>query len=42
VHVAVTIDDDPGRAWGLERMPGHRFFFAPEEIEAEEEPRRHA
>jgi hypothetical protein len=42
VHVAVTIDADPGRAWGLERMPGHRFFFAPEEIEAEEEPRKHA
>ena len=33
VHVAVTLDDDPGREWGLERMPGHRFFFAPEEIE---------
>jgi hydrogenase maturation protease len=33
LHVAVTIDDDPGREWGLERMPGHRFFFSPEEIE---------
>ncbi|MBA3776990.1 MAG: hypothetical protein H0X11_11210 [Betaproteobacteria bacterium] len=33
VHVAVTIDDDPGRDLGLERMPGHRFFFAPEEVE---------
>ena len=33
VHVAVTIDDDPGRDFGLQRMPGHRFFFAPEEIE---------
>jgi hypothetical protein len=33
VHVAVTLDEDPGREWGLERMPGHRFFFAPEEIE---------
>ena len=33
VHVAVTIDDDPGRDFGLERMPGHRFFFAPEEVE---------
>jgi hypothetical protein len=42
VHVAVTIDADPGRAWGLERMPGHRFFFAPEEIEADEEPRMQA
>ena len=33
VHVAVTIDDDPGRDLGLERMPGHRFFFAPDEVE---------
>ncbi|CAN7561905.1 hypothetical protein LJR029_001640 [Caballeronia sp. LjRoot29] len=33
VHVAVTIDCDPGRDFGLARMPGHRFFFAPDEIE---------
>jgi len=33
VHVAVTIDDDPGREFGLQRMPGHRFFFAPDEVE---------
>ncbi len=33
VHVAVTVDDDPGKDFGLQRMPGHRFFFAPEEIE---------
>ena len=33
VHVAVVIDADPGREFGLERMPGHRFFFSPEEIE---------
>ena len=33
VHVAVTVDDDPGREFGLERMPGHRFFFAPDEVE---------
>lgn len=33
VHVAVTIDDDPGREWGDARMPGHRFFFSPTEIE---------
>ncbi|WP_397448603.1 hypothetical protein [Pseudomonas sp. NA-150] len=39
VHVAVTVDDDPGREWGLQRMPGHRFFFSPEEIQAlEPEP----
>jgi len=33
VHVAVIVDDDPGREFGLERMPGHRFFFSPEEVE---------
>lgn len=33
VHVAVTLDDDPGRDMGLERMPGHRFFFSPDEVE---------
>ena len=33
VHVAVTILDDPGRDLGMDRMPGHRFFFAPDEIE---------
>lgn len=33
VHIAVTVDDDPGREFGLDRMPGHRFFFSPEEVE---------
>jgi hypothetical protein len=33
LHVAVAVDDDPGREFGLARMPGHRFFFSPEEIE---------
>jgi hypothetical protein len=33
IHIAVVIDDDPGRDLGLLRQPGHRFFFAPEEIE---------
>jgi hypothetical protein len=40
VHVAVVLEADPGREFGLERMPGHRFFFAPEEIEPVEEERR--
>src|SRR5271163_4349061 len=31
-HVVVILDDDPGRAIGP-RAPGHRFFFAPEELE---------
>lgn len=33
VHVAVTIEDDPGRDLGLGRFPGHRFFFSAEEME---------
>jgi hypothetical protein len=33
VHVAVTLDEDPGKDFGMQRMPGHRFFFGPDEIE---------
>jgi hydrogenase maturation protease len=33
IQLAVAIDDDPGRDLGLRRQPGHRFFFAPEEVE---------
>jgi hypothetical protein len=33
VHIAVVIEDDPGRDLGMLRHPGHRFFFSPEEIE---------
>jgi hydrogenase maturation protease len=32
-HVAVTLDDDPGRDLGDARFPGHRFFFRTDEIE---------
>ena len=31
-HVAVTLDDDPGKDLGQARQPGHRFFFKPDEI----------
>jgi hydrogenase maturation protease len=31
--VAVVLDDDPGRDLGFARQPGHRFFFAPDELE---------
>ncbi len=34
VHLAVIVDDDPGKDLGLLRQPGHRFFFRPEEVEA--------
>lgn len=33
VYLAVTLADDPGRDLGMARMPGHRFFFSPEEVE---------
>src|SRR3954462_6546260 len=33
VHLAVTLEDDPGRALGEARRPGHRFFFGPDEVE---------
>jgi hypothetical protein len=36
-HLAVVIDDDPGRDLGLMRQVGHRFFFSPEEIEPADE-----
>jgi hydrogenase maturation protease len=38
VQLAVVLEDDPGRALGVAaggpaRAPGHRFFFAPDEVE---------
>ncbi len=33
VHVAVVLTDDPGRDLGAAVQIGHRFFFAPEELE---------
>ena len=33
VHIAVVIDDDPGRELGMMRQTAHRFFFSPEEVE---------
>ena len=33
VYVAVTVDDDPGRDLGDLRQPGHRFFYAVDEVE---------
>jgi hydrogenase maturation protease len=33
MHVCVVVDDDPGRDIGLMRQPGHRFFFATNEVE---------
>jgi hydrogenase maturation protease len=33
LRLAVVVEDDPGRDLGERRQPGHRFFFAPEEVE---------
>jgi hypothetical protein len=33
IHLAVTVEDDPGRDFGIARQIGHRFFFGPEEVE---------
>jgi hydrogenase maturation protease len=33
VHLAVVVEDDPGRDLGQRRQPGHRFFFSPAEVE---------
>ena len=29
LHLAVVVEDDPGRDLGMLRQPGHRFFFRP-------------
>jgi hydrogenase maturation protease len=39
VRLAVTVEDDPGRDLGERRQPGHRFFFAPDEVEPLRGPR---
>jgi hydrogenase maturation protease len=31
--LAIVVEDDPGRDLGERRRPGHRFFFAPDEVE---------
>ena len=33
IHLAVILDNDPGRDLGAMRQPGHRFFFSPDEVE---------
>ena len=33
VHLAVVLEDDPGKDLGMLRQPGHRFFFSTEEVE---------
>ena len=33
IHLAIVLDDDPGRDLGMLRQPGHRFFFSLDEVE---------
>jgi hydrogenase maturation protease len=33
VHLAVVLEEDPGKDLGILRQPGHRFFFSLEECE---------
>jgi hypothetical protein len=33
IQFAVAIDDDPGKDFGVQGKPGHRFFFGVEEVE---------
>lgn len=37
VHLAVILENDPGRDLGSLRQPGHRFFFSPDEVEPVDE-----
>ena len=32
-HLALVLEDDPGRDLGLLRQPGHRFFYGADEVE---------
>ena len=36
IHLALVIDDDPGRDLGLMRQPGHRFFYSLDDVEIPE------
>jgi hypothetical protein len=33
IHLAVTVDDDPGSDFGCDGLPAHRFFFRIDEVE---------
>jgi len=32
-HLALVLEDDPGRDLGMQRQPGHRFFYGTDEVE---------
>jgi hypothetical protein len=33
VHLAIVLEEDPGRGLGMMRQPGHRFFYGVDEVE---------
>jgi hypothetical protein len=33
IHLGVVVDEDPGRDFGINGRPGHRFFYRPDEVE---------
>jgi hypothetical protein len=33
IHLALVLEDDPGKDLGLLRQPGHRFFYGLDEVE---------
>jgi len=33
MHLALVLEDDPGRDLGMLRQPGHRFFYGTDEVE---------
>ncbi|HEX4086795.1 MAG TPA: hypothetical protein VHY22_17915 [Chthoniobacteraceae bacterium] len=33
IHLALVVEDDPGRDLGMIRQPGHRFFYLLDEVE---------
>jgi hypothetical protein len=39
IHLALVLDDDPGKDLGYLRQPGHRFFYTIDEVEPVPEPR---
>jgi hypothetical protein len=37
IHLALVLEDDPGKDLGFRRQPGHRFFYALDEVEIYQE-----
>ncbi|MDQ6621958.1 MAG: hypothetical protein M3Y86_00525, partial [Verrucomicrobiota bacterium] len=33
IHLALVVEDEPGRELGMSRQPGHRFFYGADEVE---------